>query len=503
MSKTKSKSFEPFRSLLARKRRLAPVKTGGENAVFKGLLLVLLAILPIILFFSYYPLISLGSDSTMNFELSLPLIFLLLFDIAALTYMLINFRFSRKYEGLSDRKIFILSWFPFFATISVFWSANPLRATLTAGILWALFFAFFALTHLFKKIKKTTKIKILKIFFIGSLVICAWCWLQCILDVIGVSRDTTLLCAGCTYQSFGFPHPNGFAIEPQFMGNLLLAPTLLAIYLFLKTKKYQKTYLLLVAIFSATLFLTFSRGAIYSFVIALILLLTIWIIRHKKFKKSLLVLCSTSVAFFFTLAMQGIFASTSPTSDTFLTGVTKSIHQLSLGIIDIRNFDESQNVVENTINLTQNESNITAINSDFSGYVPESTNTRLELSDLALSTWSQDAKTVLIGVGLGGAGVAIHRNFPNQVDSKEIIQNQYISILLELGIIGIIFLIVSLITIFRMFWHHEAHIFLFSLLLAYAISLCFFAGLPNALHIYLLPPLLYLVLKPNSKTKSN
>ena len=200
--------------------------------------------------------------------------------------------------------------------------------------------------------------------------------------------------------------------------------------------------------------------------------------------------------------MQGIFASTSPTSDTFLTGVTKSIHQLSLGIIDIRNFDESQNVVENTINLTQNESNITAINSDFSGYVPESTNTRLELSDLALSTWSQDAKTVLIGVGLGGAGVAIHRNFPNQVDSKEIIQNQYISILLELGIIGIIFLIVSLITIFRMFWHHEAHIFLFSLLLAYAISLCFFAGLPNA-HIYLLPPLLYLVLKPNSKTKSN
>lgn len=39
--------------------------------------LALLAILPIALFFSYYPVISLGSDATMNFEFSIALFTLL------------------------------------------------------------------------------------------------------------------------------------------------------------------------------------------------------------------------------------------------------------------------------------------------------------------------------------------------------------------------------------------------------------------------------------------
>lgn len=39
--------------------------------------------LPAVLFFSYHPIISLGANDSMNFELSLPLIWLLLFDLGA------------------------------------------------------------------------------------------------------------------------------------------------------------------------------------------------------------------------------------------------------------------------------------------------------------------------------------------------------------------------------------------------------------------------------------
>ena len=149
-------------------------------------------------------------------------------------------------------------------------------------------------------------------WFLGStLVVCAWCVVQCVLDLAGVSQSCSLLCDGCTYRMFGFPHPNGFAIEPQFMGNLLLAPAMTSAWLFVmkhnKRKRerersrdshfhngsgglalifqYQilvrdrckndngshslcsRFLLLCFFIIVATLFLTFSRGAIYAFLV--------------------------------------------------------------------------------------------------------------------------------------------------------------------------------------------------------------------------------------------
>lgn len=487
--------------------------------------LALLAILPVALFFSYYPIISLGSDATMNFEFSIALFALLAFDLVALIELFRNYRFSKNYPGLTDRQIFILSWFPFFATASIFWSVNPLRATLTAGILWALYFAFLSLAR-FIQITPSQRAKLTKLFFGGSLIICAWCWLQCILDVVGVSPDVTLLCAGCTSDNFGFPHPNGFAIEPQFMGNLLLAPTMLALYLCISTRKPLKTlkkrikvksattlasnvkgtknasraYPVLFIIFATTLFLTFSRGAIYAFLIALVILIVAEIYQ-KRSATPLRALFATMLAFLLALIAQGVFATVSATNDTFSTGVTKSIHQLSLGTIDIRStsadvsFEDDNLSVSITTDNTYipEETNSDEKASKFSGYVAISTDTRIMLNDLALATWSSKPAIVFAGVGLGGAGTAIHQTFPNKVDSKEIIQNQYVSTLLELGLVGITLAILGALVVAKLYWHHPARNLIFTLSLAYAVSLCFFSGLPNALHIYLMLPFIALI----------
>ncbi len=154
-----------------------------------------------------------------------------------------------------------------------------------------------------------------------------WCWLQCVLDVAGVDRGATLLCAGCTYQSFGFPHPNGLAIEPQFMGNILIAPTLLALWC-IKSKlispKDTKLKVLLVAIsffLCATLFLTFSRGAIYAFGIGLLVMI-IWGICQKRFRPSHIII--PVCAFVLTLCVQGIMATASPTHENIQTEATKT-----------------------------------------------------------------------------------------------------------------------------------------------------------------------------------
>ena len=53
------------------------------NKIFKWLV----CILPGVLFFSYQPLMRLGANESMNFEISLPLIWLVVFDVVAVWLM--------------------------------------------------------------------------------------------------------------------------------------------------------------------------------------------------------------------------------------------------------------------------------------------------------------------------------------------------------------------------------------------------------------------------------
>ncbi len=569
---------------------------------FRKVYFGLLYILPAILFFSYYPVIRLGSNSSMNYELSLPLIWLVIFDIIAFVGMVSCSRpsFNRKlkvvtqkalkrpsatngernerssarndgseqacrvglfglqYRGISDRKFFLFALFPLYATLSIFWSSNHTRAILTAGIIWLLFFAIFAIVYLSPLFGLPSKFRptLLKAFFISSIIICVVCWGQCILDVCGIAREHTLLCVGCVSQTFGFPHPSGFAIEPQFMGNLLLAPTLLSLWILTKPKIRVATVAVLAFLFSSTLFLTFSRGAIYAFAVALVILLIFTIAQHK-FRPALIFIPVT--AFIFTLIAQGIFSVVGPTHETFVSGVTKSIHQLSLGIIDLR---PQEVTIREEVNqalreyATEHPSSLVAQRMEepkFDGYIAESTDIRLGLNSIALQTWfaapganlrtvrighdcphnsffndtcasytviNYNRYSILFGVGLGSAGTAMHRAFPEVITTpKEIVQNQPISLLLELGLIGIILIVFSLLLAFcpqifpakfvdgrsattkptSTFWQHPALPLLLSLIVAYLVTLQFFSGLPNALQIYLLPPLLYFALQGNEK----
>lgn len=537
----------------------------------------LLYALPVVLFFSYYPLISFGRNATMNFELSLPLIWLVIFAIVAFVTMILlglaarweqrpalkKTKLGINFPGISDRRFFLFALFPLFVTLSIFWSPNTTRAILTTGILWLVFFAIFAIVFLTPLLSPDRNFRrnLLRVFFLGSAAVCLFCWLQCILDLAGVDREHSLLCMGCTYRTFGFPHPSGFAIEPQFMGNLLLAPTFTALYLLVfrsaglrqraaKAKKSlnlisvrESRWLLGFALlFSATLFVTMSRGAIYAYGIGVLILLGFALYRryHQPqpaksspvhWQQLLIIPIST---FFITLLAQGIFSAVSPTSDTFRSGTAKVVHQLSLGIIDFRPQppaapSESPDSPTQTPNNSGVSSTDSAPDSAFDGYVAASTNVRLELSKFGLWTWLSSAyhpasglyvglncnqpyssvclmsapltpTSMLFGVGIGGAGMAMDATFPDEplVTPDNIVQNEFVSLLLETGIIGIMLLLLILLLAFgprSEFWRHPALPLLAALIIAYIVTLNFFSGFANALQIYLLPPLLFLCFK--------
>ena len=72
----------------------------------------------------------------MNFELSLPLIWLVIFDVVAFGIMI-----KKKMLFKDCKKMWVWMLFPIFATLSVLWSMNFLRGLLTVGILWFIYFA--------------------------------------------------------------------------------------------------------------------------------------------------------------------------------------------------------------------------------------------------------------------------------------------------------------------------------------------------------------------------
>ena len=493
--------------------------------------------LPVVLFFSYYPVITFGASDSMNFEFSLPLLWLVVFDFLAVILLVQKWR-----EVIND---LARGWkwllFPILVTLSVLWSANVVRGVLTVGILWLIMFAVYSIIKL-KKIlydERGFYYVFLRVFFGFTLVICAWCILQCVLDIVGVPRENTLLCRGCTLWAFGFPHPNGFAIEPQFMGNLLLAPTILATWLYVdgqanKNLRFKPSrgrvfynrsggpapklqfrtrtvtivkntsgsglinlrfLLACLFIFAVTLFLTFSRGAIYAFVIALIFMTVFLWVRRKHGQKNILrrvgmVWGIIVLAFVFTLNLQGVMAQVSPTNDTYFTGISKVLNHLSLGIIDIRANGE-QSVDETT--EVENES-------AFDGYVEESTNVRMEMTKNALKIWSRDFKTVMFGVGIGGAGQAMYDEGLTW-SPKEIVQNEYASLLAEIGVVGVLIAILAVFMIVKILIKNPVNIVILTIMVAYGISLLFFSGFANALNIYLLPPVIYIVINDKNVIK--
>ena len=494
-------------------------------------------ILPIILFFSYYPVIPLFSTESSNYEFSLPLIWLLLIGVLSMPNFLADLcSLIAKKTQLTQSTVqipLILSIVPLYFSLTLLWSSNKLRGLMTAGIIWCLYLSL--LTFYKNIILKRTPLSLEKPFLLGTILASGFCWVQAILNTLNIPGDRILLCLGCTNLSFGFPHPNGFAIEPQFMGNLLLAPVIFLVFRVIhqknnQTRKAKIRYLALAGYIISTLFLIFSRGATYSFFLA-IAVIFLYELFHAKNRLLIATKLISLVLFplIFVTLVQGLMSEFGPTSDTFMGGVSRSLSQMTLGRIKILlpeaknpsvTSNESSSLAPNdnasTNASTNSSANSTSTTPLFDGYIAESTDIRVKLSKMGLQLATSHPKQFFFGSGLGSSGVALYQMFPELGSTKEITQNQYVAILVETGFIGILIIFCSGACVIYLCYSRQksieqsskqsskqsikksnftslisniapAKLYFASLILAYAASVCFFSSLPNALHIYLVP----------------
>lgn len=435
-------------------------------------------LLPILMWFSYWPNFHIGRKVGMNLEFSLPLVACFILSIVSMINILSDWRKSFD-KIISTPSLKITFMFIAWNWISFFWSENPLRTFLTAGI-WSVLWLIFVGVTFSKNLSKIILFSS-KTLIIASGIISIIAVLQV---AIGAFTDWGL-CRGCVAGGFGFVRPSVFAIEPQFLGSLLLAPILILWWIFLKGK-VRKVELIIMFLDLIAMYLTLSRGAIFSLMPSMLVVIFLSS-RDKIIKKLASFFAIIGLSFSLGMVIHATFTELNPRiSDSFYDSISKSINQMSLGKISLPKIQDSNNIPQKT---TNNELINQPVKASFDGYVEKSTDERTKLSNLALKTWSRDISTILFGVGSGGSGVAILKTTQQTSSSSEIVQNEYISILLELGIVGILIFTIIIIGFFKKTLANKIS---WGIILAFLLQWFFFSGLPNALHVYLILMMVFL-----------
>lgn len=428
---------------------------------------------PVFIWFSYHPIITLGKNATMNLELSLTLIYLLALGLVSAISIAKKISVNNYKNLLKNKLILSLGVFNLLCQLSLIWSVNFLRGVLTSGIIFIISLVIVGAILNKSEIRRVVP-AIVNLLFLSAILMS----LIAILEVVLGSTKAGLLCAGCTADKFGFVRPNVFTIEPQFFANTLLLPSILAIYKFLseKDKKQFVIYGSLVFLFSFVIYLSLSRGAIYAFLSGSFLVILLTTSKTKRWRKKVLATLILSISLIVSIGFTALSSKyNSNVASSFWGTISRSLNHLSLGVI--KKFDNAKDDL-----LANQPSSNEKVWPAYSGYVAESTDIRTSLSQKALVVWRDGGYTRLVfGTGIGSSGVAMAGL--NGGDSKQIVQNQYIAILLELGFIGLSIFLYIIIATFRLTVKEK---WLWGIIVSYLMQWLFFNGLPNAIHIYLM-----------------
>lgn len=431
--------------------------------------------LPIAVWFSFYPLILIGQNETMYFELSISVIYLVIVACASLPLV-----WRARQELLHNRAVWLSGAFLLVYLVSLIWTPNIIRGVLTCGIVGALVMVFYGMLAQSKNLRRMAE-PIARVFVAMTVLMSMLAIVQFIAG-IWLNQSVTLLCAGCQATQFGFVRPNGFTVEPQFLGSLLVLGILLIMQKLVKNPSPWILWAGFGLVFVA-LILTLSRGAIFSLLAGGVIFA---VVNWRQWRRTLLVILAGFLSVIIALIMQGCAAKINPTvRETFNGAIEKSVNQLSMGVIDL-NLPEDKIISEvPVINAdVKAVENPTPAKEDpaFDGYVEESTNIRLKLSEAAISAWSRDLLTILFGTGAGGSGIAMSQAV-SDIGQKEIVQNQYVETLLEIGILGFAVFLLILAALFVVTKNNR---WIWAIITSVMVQWLFFSGYPNALHIYLM-----------------
>lgn len=413
--------------------------------------------------FSYLPLLQLGKVRDIHIDLSL-LYAALLITAGSLVPILWR-SLPLLWSYIAWRWLIT---FQLYASISIFWTTNPIRGAITTVFGWLLVFVVSGIIIYYKDLYRLRQLitRYVQYAFVASIVFATW---QLIGDAFHAPSWLTFLPIDYTSSVFGVARPTGFALEPQFFGSLLLIP--FGVLLYRKfTGHGSKQSCIAFFIVSAFILLTLSRGALIAVgVLFTLISLFYWPGIRMWSRQGLLLLGAGAVAF---LGMGVLSSVRNGSIESGYATIRGTIRHLSLGTISLDRASTPQNSTE-TIAPTSQPTD--------PAYVSSSTKSRLTMSQVALELWSS---APLTGVGLGGFGLAAHK-ISDEYQTGAVTNNYYLELLAELGVIGSLLFAGFLVTLFQPLVRKSQWL-LACLASALLVQWAFFSGNANVVHIWLI-----------------
>lgn len=312
-----------------------------------------------------------------------------------------------------------------------------------------------------------------------------WSGVLCSAVAIGqliiASLDTTAfgtLCRGCVADVFGFVRVNGFAAEPQFFASSLLPALFLA---FWRSGRLANISLFLS---SMAITLTFSRGAFVAITGALLTYVIVRVIYRtpKALPLRSIALMISGVLVGFSLLISSATVRHYNTPHITYNTTVSMVEHLSLGVVSLPQRQEPAPEPQPT---TAGAPTTPPVAFTPAGYVEASSSERLSAADLALMAWSDTARTVLFGVGLGNLGTYLQYQ-GKAVPTDQTVYIMYILLLSNIGIIGILPLLAALLIAL---WRYRRPLTPWAasgllILAALTLHFWFFGSLINAVHCF-------------------
>lgn len=425
-------------------------------------------LLPVFLFFGFQPHIYFGSYFGMNFDLSILQIFLGLFVLVSLPQV-----WRARKDLARNRAVWLTALFVVIQAVSLFWALNLVRATMTLVVILLLFAVFLSMVSN-KKLQKLLP-AFLQVLVVAAVGVSVFAWYQIVGDALGLPAWATLLPDVYGSGVFGFARPTALAAEPQFLASLLVAPILLLAHSFIKKEDDSKKTAWILLFLVATLVATVSRGAALGLAIGLVALL---VVDRKYVKRCLAAVGIFVLGTFLALCAVGLAAQVNQrVGANFYGSIRGAVSHYTLGKVNLP--DQTSSLAPAGSQGTEH------------GYVEESTTSRLSNSDMALSIWKDDGKNIALGVGLGSTGYA-YKQYQGYHTDKAIVNNEYLELLLEGGLLSLLAFL-AMLACLVIYLAKSKQLVWIAILMAFAVQWCFFSGYPNAMHVFVLLGVAYLL----------